>query len=66
MERILLRVREACEVTGVSRSMMYSLLASGQIPSVRIGRAVRVPVDELRRWVDAQVENKTMGIGDKR
>jgi excisionase family DNA binding protein len=49
----------------MSRSMMYNLLASGQIPSVRIGRAVRVPVDELRQWVKARLDNTADVDGEK-
>ena len=34
----------------LSRSEVYRLIASGQIPSTRLGRSVRVP----RRWVEEQ------------
>jgi hypothetical protein len=32
---------------------MYSLIASGQIPSIRIGSSVRVPLDELHKRIAA-------------
>ena len=51
MDRLLLRPDEAAEVLGVGRSKLYELLAAGDLPSVRIGRAVRVPVSALERWV---------------
>lgn len=57
-EKLLLRPREAFEIISVGRSTGYALLASGELPSVRIGRAVRVPVDALREWVKQQTEKK--------
>jgi excisionase family DNA binding protein len=53
--RILLRVQEAADLLGLSRATMYELLASNkQIPVVRIGRAVRIPLAGLQTWVDQQ------------
>jgi excisionase family DNA binding protein len=37
LERLLLRPTEAGEVLGISRSRVYELLASGEIPSVEVG-----------------------------
>jgi excisionase family DNA binding protein len=51
MDRLLLRPIEAAEAIGVGRSKMYELLASGELPSVRIGSSIRVPVDQLREWI---------------
>src|SRR5580692_5410426 len=56
MERLLLRPVEAAEAIGVSRSKIYELLASGDLPSVRIGASVRVPVDALRAWIAEQLD----------
>lgn len=53
--RILLRVHEAAELLGLSRAMLYQMLAAGQpIPVVRIGRCVRIPRAELEAWVAQQ------------
>ena len=49
MEKLLLRPVEAAEAIGISRSKIYELLASGELPSVRIGASVRVPVEALDR-----------------
>lgn len=51
-ERWLLRVSEACAITGVPRSTGYALIAAGEWPVVRIGTALRVRADELRAWVE--------------
>lgn len=50
--RLLLRVEEAAEALGVSRTTFYSLLRSGEMPVVRIGRSVRVPVAALESYVN--------------
>jgi excisionase family DNA binding protein len=51
IERLLLRPAEAAEAIGIGRSKLYELLASGDLPSIRIGGSVRVPVDALREWI---------------
>src|SRR5207249_1018575 len=43
MDKLLLRVEEAAALASVSRTTGYELVASGQWPSVQIGRARRVP-----------------------
>jgi excisionase family DNA binding protein len=55
MGRILMRPIEVAEALGIGRSTAYGLLASGAIPSIRVGRQLRVPADELAAWVKAQV-----------
>lgn len=55
MEKLLARPAEAADAIGVGRSKIYELIASGTVPSVRIGRSVRVPVEALRKWVEEQV-----------
>ena len=51
VERILYRPSEAAEAIGVSRSRVYELIASGEIPSIKVGSVRRVPVKELLEWV---------------
>ncbi len=57
MEKLLLRPAEAGEVLGLGRSKIYELLANGSIPSIRIGKSVRVPVEQLREWLNNQPLN---------
>jgi len=56
MDRLLLRPAEAAEAIGIGRSKVYELLASGELPSIRVGSSIRVPVDGLREWVARQGE----------
>jgi len=62
MEKLLLRVPEAAEVLGLGRATVYALLAAGTLPAVRVGKSLRLPAEQLRRWVEeraAQNERKS-------
>ncbi len=52
MEKLLIRVTEAAEMASVGRATAYELVAKGEWPSVTIGRSVRVPLQDLRDWVE--------------
>ena len=54
MEPLLLRAEEVGKALGLGRSKVYELMASGQLPVVRIGKAIRVPADGLEKWVQGQ------------
>jgi putative molybdopterin biosynthesis protein len=49
-----LKVPEVAKVLRIARSRAYELVARGEIPSVRIGRSVRVGRRELERWLEEQ------------
>jgi excisionase family DNA binding protein len=51
---MLLTVRDVEAELQLGRTRTYELLRSGSIPVIRVGRALRVPRDALRRWVDEQ------------
>jgi excisionase family DNA binding protein len=57
LQKLLLRPAEVAEQIGMGKSKTYELIASGVIPSVRIGKSVRVSADQLRRWVE-QLQGK--------
>jgi excisionase family DNA binding protein len=50
--RLLLTVAEAAERLGLGRTKVYELLARGEIASVRIGAARRVPASALEAYVE--------------
>lgn len=49
--RLLLSVREAATAMGICEKTLWTLTQTGEIPVIRIGRAVRYPVDGLREWI---------------
>ncbi len=51
--RLLLTVEEAADRLCVGRSLMYELIGSGEIASIRVGRLRRVPLESLTDYVAA-------------
>jgi excisionase family DNA binding protein len=56
MDRLLLTVKEAADILGVSVSTCYKLIAHEEIPSVQIGRRIRVPEKELRECITQRIK----------
>ena len=50
----LLTVPETARVLRIGRNLAYELVARGEIPSVRLGRAIRVPRASLEQWLEAE------------
>jgi excisionase family DNA binding protein len=53
---LLLTTSEVGALLGIGRTKVFEMLASGELPAVRIGRSVRISRDLLERWVDAKLE----------
>ncbi len=49
---VLLRPSTFAAKADVSLSMAYKLISSGALPSVRMGRSVRVPEAALLAWIE--------------
>ena len=62
--RLMLRVNEAAEVLGIGRTTVYELVAKGELPTVRIGRSVRIPISAIEAWVEANTEGVSSGDSD--
>ena len=48
---VLLRAEEVSRLLRIGRTMTFQLIANGDLPVVRIGRAVRVPKKQLEAWI---------------
>ncbi|HLY77825.1 MAG TPA: helix-turn-helix domain-containing protein [Caulobacteraceae bacterium] len=46
------RVADFCAAFGIKRSKAYQLIASGELPSIRIGRCRLIPVDQAERLLE--------------
>jgi excisionase family DNA binding protein len=55
VDTLLLRPVEVGEQLRVSRAKAYELIASGQIPSIKVGGSTRVPADALREWIEKKL-----------
>jgi excisionase family DNA binding protein len=58
VEKVLMRPNEVAQAVSMSRSKVYELIASGQLPSVRVAGCVRVPVSAFKAWLDGQLKNQ--------
>ena len=48
-------VREAAKILGIGRDSAYAAARKGEIPTIRIGRRLLVPIDALERMLQGQV-----------
>lgn len=48
----LLSIPQLCQELGMGKSWLYRRLRSGEIPSVRLGRSIKVRRDELEEYLD--------------
>lgn len=53
-ERLLLSVDEAARRLSIGRSLLYELLAAGEIRSIHVGRLRRVPIAALTDYINRQ------------
>jgi excisionase family DNA binding protein len=49
----LLRAQEVADITGFSVAKVYAMAVSGDLPALRSGRSVRIPLAALERWIEA-------------
>jgi excisionase family DNA binding protein len=60
MEKLLLTTQEAADVLGIGRVKLYQYLGH-ELPVVRIGRSVRVHVDDVRKFAEERREAAQRG-----
>jgi excisionase family DNA binding protein len=48
----LLSIPQLCQELGMGKSWIYRRLRSGEIPSVRLGRTIKVRRDELEQYLE--------------
>lgn len=60
-DRMLLTVEEAAQLLGIGRTLAWRLVQERELPSVRLGRCVRVPRHELEVWIQEHTEDRTRG-----
>jgi excisionase family DNA binding protein len=59
-QSLLLTVAEAAAVLAIGRTTLYELIATGQLATVHIGRAVRIPRAELEAFVARRCQTATL------
>jgi len=52
-ERVpLLKAAEVAKILNISRSLVYRLIHTGEIPHIRINQAIRVHQDDLKNFIE--------------
>jgi excisionase family DNA binding protein len=65
MER-LLSLEQVAEYLQVDLAVVRSIVDAGQLPSVRIGSAVRVKPEDLEHFVDAQMRAQQLDAASRK
>ena len=50
-DKYLLSPEAAAKALSLSRSSIYVEMSSGRLESIHVGRARRIPVDAIERWL---------------
>ncbi len=58
-DRLLLTVEEAARRLGIGKTLAWELVWAGVLPSVRLGRCVRIPLRALEAWITEQTEGRS-------
>ena len=61
--RLALRPKDAAKALGIGERLLWSKTNAGEIPHVRIGRAVIYPVELLRDWLTKQAKATAKKLG---
>jgi excisionase family DNA binding protein len=51
-----LRVEETAAWLGIGRDMAYSLVRTGELPAVSLGRRIIIPRSRLLAWMEGQAK----------
>jgi excisionase family DNA binding protein len=58
----LLKPSDIATRLGLTSSRVYQLIAAGEIPCIRMGRAVRIPRPAWEAWLAAQSEQALQSV----
>ena len=53
---LLLNVKQLAALLGVSDSSVYELIEEEDFPSLRIGKRIVIPKEELRKWITSHTK----------
>jgi len=56
--RLALRPKEASKALGIGPRLLWSMTNRGEIPHIKLGKAVLYPVAELERWLSERAQRK--------
>jgi excisionase family DNA binding protein len=63
--RLLLTVAQVGEALQVGRTTVYRLIQAGELATVHVGRAVRVPRASVEAWLGRQLAESAQATTDQ-
>ncbi|MDR0366237.1 MAG: helix-turn-helix domain-containing protein [Bifidobacteriaceae bacterium] len=54
-------VAEVADILRVSGMTIYRMVASGELPAIRVGRSYRIPSSALDQWIDTESKREAGG-----
>lgn len=51
--RLTFGIRQACELTGLSRSFIYQQISEGRLPTLKVGSRTLIAAADLQSWLDS-------------
>ena len=55
--KLLLTAEDVARRLSLGRATVYLMMASGELPTLRKGRAVRVPAGALEAWIESRTKH---------
>ncbi|MDO9546168.1 MAG: helix-turn-helix domain-containing protein [Pelolinea sp.] len=62
LQNTLLKPRDAAQMLNISRSLVYQLIRSGEIPVVRIKSTVRIKAKDLEVFIEKSQHQKDIQL----
>ena len=57
--KLVFSISEVADMLGISLNHAYAMAKTGQIPSVKLGRRIVVPIDSLNRKINVEEEKES-------
>lgn len=51
-------VNEVAQALQVSRNRIYDMVATGELPALRLGKTIRIPAEQLDQWIQKNAVRK--------
>lgn len=61
--RLLYRPVEVAKMLGLSRSQIYHLVNTGQLPALQLESAIMIPRDSVTNWINSKLQQRKLAIG---
>ena len=60
----LIRVSDVARRLSIGRTLAYELVANGTLRAIHVGAALRVPVDEIDRFISERLADEDLAPSD--